>query len=94
MAVLVSRHAEPAGFTIRWLHHALSKERLGYPETVRQLEARLVHCHPTNRAHVTQNLARAKARQGPTVLDCLVDIIRDHGSGGSQPDDRVVLVFE
>ena len=25
------------GFKLRWLHHVLSRERLGYAETVRQL---------------------------------------------------------
>ena len=82
------------GFTLRWLHHAVSKERLGYPETIRQLELRLARCHPTNRQHVSQELASARARQGPTVFDWLVGIIRDHGPGGKEAADRVELVLE
>ena len=37
------------GFTVRWLQHAVSRERLGYSETIRQLELRLARCHSANR---------------------------------------------
>jgi RNAse (barnase) inhibitor barstar len=82
------------GFTLRWENHAVSKTNLGYPETVRQLELRLARCHPTNRPHVAQELARARAQQGPTVFDWLVEIIRDHGPGGRQAADNVELVLD
>ncbi len=81
------------GFTLRWLHHALSKQRLGYSETARQLQLRLATCHPTNRARVAQDLAAAQRGQGPTVFDWLVEIIRDHGPGGTEAGDRVELVL-
>src|SRR6185369_7838985 len=51
-----------SGFVLRWVNSALSRERLGYPETVRQLERRLFRCHPANREYVTADLERA--RQG------------------------------
>jgi RNAse (barnase) inhibitor barstar len=57
------------GFTLRWKNHELSRQRLGYAETVRQLELRLARCHPTNRPQVTQELNQAQAHQGPTVFD-------------------------
>ena len=57
------------GFTIRWRNHALSQERLGYKETIRQLEARLQRCHPSNREAVAAELADARAGRGPTVFD-------------------------
>src|SRR5207248_1532251 len=82
------------GFTIRWKNHALSRERLGYPETVRQLEIRLQHCHSSNRAHVARQLDQARAGNGPTVFDWLVEIIRDHGPGGQQEQDCVELKLE
>src|SRR3990172_2617197 len=72
------------GFVLRWLHHAVSKERLGHPPTPPKLEVRLARCHPTNRDRVAQELAVARARQGPTVFDWLVEIIRGHGPGGTQ----------
>jgi Barstar (barnase inhibitor) len=82
-----------SGFTLRWLKHVVSKERLGYPETIRQLELRLSRCHPTNRPQVAQELERARAGQGPTVFDWLVEIIRNHGPGGEQANDRVELIL-
>jgi RNAse (barnase) inhibitor barstar len=37
------------GFVLRWVNSKLSRVRLRYPETVRQLERRLTRCHPLNR---------------------------------------------
>ena len=82
------------GFTLRWKHHELSRERLGRQETVRQLELRLQRCHPSNRADVARDLAAAKAGRGSTVFDWLVETIRDHGPGGEQSEDRVLLVLD
>lgn len=82
------------GFVLRWKNHAASVARLGYPETVCQLERRLERCHPTNRAFVEADLERARAGVGPTVFDWLIEIIRDHGVGGSHQESRVVLVLE
>lgn len=81
------------GFTINWKNHALSKERLGYGETIRQLELRLQRCHPKNREYVMTDLASARAHRGQTVFDWLVGIIRIHGLGGSEERDRVELML-
>ena len=81
------------GFTLRWKNHEVSKQRLGYPETVRQLELRLTRCHPTNRTQVAQDLKRAKARQGPTVFEWLTEIIHEHGPGGRYAADKVELLL-
>jgi RNAse (barnase) inhibitor barstar len=82
------------GFTIRWRNHALSQERLGYNETVRQLEARLQRCHPSGRQAVAAELAAARAGRGPTVFDWLVQIVREHGPEGPEPEDGVLLVLD
>lgn len=79
------------GFTLRWRHHEASRRNLGHNETARQLQIRLGRCHPTNRAAVAAQLAEAQERTGPTVFDWLVEIIRDHGPGGTQAADRVLL---
>jgi RNAse (barnase) inhibitor barstar len=79
------------GFTLRWLDHDESRRRLGYAETVRQLEIRLTRCHPSNREHVRTELAAAKAGTGQTVFDWLIEIIQVHGPGGREADDRVLL---
>jgi RNAse (barnase) inhibitor barstar len=81
------------GFTLRWLNHHVSRQRLGYPETVRQLEVTLQRCHPANRERVAGELARARAHTGPTVFDWLVEIIRIHGPGGEEAEDGVELVL-
>jgi len=82
------------GFTIQWKNHEISSQRLGYPETIRQLELRLARCHPTNRARVSQDLEQARAKEGPTVFEWLTEIIRDHGPGGRESEDGVHLLLD
>jgi hypothetical protein len=67
----------PDGFTILWRNHRLSRQRLGYPETARQLEAGLRHCLRESRDNLRRMLQQAHAREGPTVFDSLIEIIRD-----------------
>jgi RNAse (barnase) inhibitor barstar len=66
------------GFILIWKNAALSSARLGYPETVRQLQQRLTKCHPTNRELVANQIAQALQYKGPTVFDWLVEIIHEH----------------
>jgi RNAse (barnase) inhibitor barstar len=68
------------GFILVWRGSNLSRERLAYAETIRQLERRLQRCHPSNRPTVQAELAAARLSKGPTVFDWLVEIIRDHDS--------------
>lgn len=67
-------------YTIRWLQSDDSRRSLGYPETVRQLELRLLKCHPTNHDHVRLELKQATKGKGQTVFDWLVDLI--HAADG------------
>jgi hypothetical protein len=82
-----------SGFTLVWRNHDLSRERLGYPETVRQLERRLERCHPANRGEVRAELAEARCERGPTVFDWLLEIIRIHGPEGEEAKDGVELIL-
>ena len=82
------------GFTICWKNHNISRARLGYPETVRQLKLRLERCHPSSHETVAQYLKDAERGRDPTVFDWLVDIIRKHGPGGKEQEDRVELVLD
>jgi RNAse (barnase) inhibitor barstar len=75
------------GFILRWKNHAVSRQRLGYAKTVRQLEKRLERCHPTNRESVQKELDLARAGEGPTVFDWLVEILADHGPHGGEADN-------
>jgi RNAse (barnase) inhibitor barstar len=82
------------GFAIRWKNHSISKERLGYPETVRQLRLRLERCHPANRETVTRCLKDAEQGRNQTAFDWLVEIIRRHGPDGEEQEDRVELILD
>lgn len=82
------------GFVLRWSQSETSRKSLGYPETVRQLKLRLKRCHPSNRRYVARELALAKSREGPTVFDWLVEIIKVHGPGGEEASDNVLLNLE
>ncbi len=81
------------GFIFSWRNHQRSREFLGYDETVREIRSWLGICHPTSISHVTEQLAAAEKREGTTVFDWLVEIIRDHGLGGSQAEDEVELLL-
>jgi RNAse (barnase) inhibitor barstar len=80
-----------SGFVLRWKNSGLSRRRLSYSETVRELESRLQSCHPTNRSNVAADLERAKNEIGPTVFDWIMAIVQDHGAGGTESEDRVEL---
>lgn len=79
------------GFVLEWKHSDVSRERLGYDETVRQLKKRLARCHPSNRPLVKRELDAARRHEGPTVFDWVVGIIRLHGAGGEEAEDGVEL---
>ncbi len=79
------------GFVFVWINSDESKRRLGYEETVKQLERRLERCHTTNRESVAQDLERARRFEGSTVFDWLVEIIGVHCSGGEEAEDGVEL---
>ncbi|WP_337270995.1 barstar family protein [Oryzifoliimicrobium ureilyticus] len=82
------------GFVLRWTHSEVSRTNLGHPETVKQLEKQLKRCHPSSRAHVRANLARARKGQGTTVFDWLIEIIQIHSAGGDEARNNVKLVLE
>ncbi|MFD8260175.1 barstar family protein [Streptomyces griseoluteus] len=68
-------------YVVEWRDHQVSREFLSYPETVRQLEIRLSHCHPTNRSSVSADLAAARDGLGSTVFDWLVEIFNRRAPG-------------
>ena len=82
------------GFTIAWKDHLLSQERLGYDETIRQLEMRAESCHPQSRDKALADLVNARAHRGPPVFHWLTRIIRIHGLGGSEAQDCVELILD
>lgn len=79
------------GWVLRWLNSELSRAALGHEATARRLEGLLATCHPENRSQVGIELARARRGEGPTLFDEIVAIIRDHGPGGTESEDGIVL---
>lgn len=67
-----------AGFILVWQNSKISRECLGYGETLRWLESRVHDCHPSNIASIQNRITAARQRQGKTLFDTLIDIIREH----------------
>ena len=82
------------GFAFKWINADMSKDRLGYPETMKYLEKQLATCHASNREYVAEELEIARDGGGKTVFHLIVEIIRDHGLGGLEPDDNIELILE
>jgi hypothetical protein len=85
---------EVGGFVIRWKNSALSRERLGYTETARQLEMQLERCHPGHKANLARQIADARRGSGPTVFQLLCEIIATHARGGAEAEDQVELLLD
>ena len=79
------------GFVLRWLNSEHSRKSLGYPETIRYLEAKVRHCHPANVDLVRADLESARRGEGQTLFDILVEIIRSHGPEAEEKDNGVEL---
>jgi RNAse (barnase) inhibitor barstar len=82
------------GFEIVWKNSNNSQIKLGYDETLRVLSQRLVHCHAANRESIAKQIEDARNKTGSTVFDWLIEIIRDHGTGGAESEDKVNLRLE
>jgi RNAse (barnase) inhibitor barstar len=82
------------GFQLRWKNSDQSRERLGWEETIRFVEKKLTTCHPTNRPSVQADLESARRHEGETLFDLIVEIIHDHGPGGPESEDGVLLTLE
>lgn len=79
------------GFVLIWKNSHISRKKLGYDETVIQLEKGLQSCHPDNYEAVSHQLKNAQKGIGQTVFDWLVEIILCHSEGGKESKDNVVL---
>jgi RNAse (barnase) inhibitor barstar len=79
------------GWVLRWLNSELSRSALGYEAAIQRLERLLPTCHPSQRLTVEGRIRLARRGQGPTLFDEIVEIIREHGSGGSESEDGILL---
>lgn len=79
------------GWVLRWVSSDTSRAALGHPETARRLERLLPSVDPSNRAAFEARLAEARRGEGPTLFDEIVAIIREHGPGGLESADGILL---
>jgi len=79
------------GFFLRWKNSDVSRVRLGFKETIRFIERKLTTCHPSNIESVRDDLVLARNGKGETLFDIICGILQDHGDGGDEPEDGVVL---
>lgn len=79
------------GWVLKWLNSESSRAALGYEETTRRLQRLLLSCHPSNRSNIEARISSAQRGEGPTLFDEIVEVIRDHGPGGNEPEDGVFL---
>lgn len=67
---------------ILWINFSKSKMDLGYNATVKFHKCCLKICHKTNIAMVKERIKNAKNNKGKTLLDMIVDIIKDTDNSG------------
>ncbi|MEI8212982.1 MAG: barstar family protein [Planctomycetota bacterium] len=82
------------GFVLRWRNSKVSRDRLGYDETIRFLERKITTCHPSNVVSVLGDLKLARSGEGETLFDIICGIIQNHGPGGEEAEDGIVLELE
>jgi len=82
------------GFILVWKNSAKSQQDLGYAETVQWYKQTLKTCHPSNTPRFREKLKLAKRSSGETIFDWLIKIIQNHGPGGSESEDGVILKLE
>jgi hypothetical protein len=70
-----TRGKEMTSYTLVWRNFEESRQRLGYAETVRQMERRNVQRFPGGSTKVVSDLEEARRGEGPTVLDWIIELI-------------------
>ncbi|NOU28719.1 MAG: barnase inhibitor [Polyangiaceae bacterium] len=68
---------------LRWTRASRSRETLGWEATRRRFERLLETCHPLSVEHVRAELIRVERREGDTLFDLVVAILREHETDGS-----------
>lgn len=79
------------GWVLRWTNSETSRVALGHAETARRLERILPRVDPSNHAAFAARLDEARRGEGPTLFDEIVAIIREHGPGGRESADGILL---
>lgn len=72
----VFEYSEP--ITLFWINSEKSKKDFGYKATEKYYEAILKTCHPSNTKYVREDIKRVKSKQGQTLFDKIIEIIKSH----------------
>jgi RNAse (barnase) inhibitor barstar len=73
---LVTEYEEP--IRLIWRNSAKSKEDLSWDETLDYLQAKLSRSDPSWIPTIGEEIRLARAHQGPTLYDRIVEMIRGH----------------
>lgn len=79
---------DEGGYIVRWVNSDVSREALGYDETVRQLRKRYAQTHPSAHDHIREQIDAARRHVGPTVFDWLVHLLSDAREFGAELELR------
>ena len=82
------------GFVLIWENSEISKKKLGYDETIKQLGLKHQRCHSSARAKVKSDLQNAINKTGPTVFDWLIGIIKYHCVNEDDEKSTVELILK
>lgn len=66
------------GFIFVWKNSVLSRERLGFAETLKYLEHQLSVCDSSQRNSVFAEIENLKKKEGQMLFDMLIEIINEH----------------
>lgn len=63
------------GFVLIWKNSGISRNKLGYDETINWCKNKILHCHPTNIDYFEKRIDELKRREGKTLFDEIIEII-------------------
>jgi RNAse (barnase) inhibitor barstar len=61
-----------------WQHSEESRADLSWEETLEYLQFKLGTCHPLNVGFVKEDLEKAEKKEGETLFEIILGIIREH----------------
>ncbi len=82
------------GFIIVWKNSDVSRQRLGIGFTLRRLRIQQILSLGMNWRYFREEIGKIHRNNGPYLFDTIVEIIRDHGPEGREPEDGIELRLE
>ena len=79
------------GFVLIWKNSEISKARFGFAETSRILRNKQNNSCPENHELIRKQIDDALNGKGKTIFEELVELIEEHGRGGTKSKDQIEL---